>query len=160
MVYSTGRFVLSLALHYFVLVFFSPFSISITLLGEERANCSSFRTFVWFRQVWFCLFPLPIRVWDGLRLVIGNSLDFSLTFSAGINELKVCILLNIESTNFLFVWHKLIRNTIFNLDKLVTGRDIEVYTPITENTKFLHYITQHIIFEWKKLYSSMPYWCQ
>ena len=45
-VYSTRRFVLSLALCYFVLVFFSPFSIAITSLGEERANLSAFRTFV------------------------------------------------------------------------------------------------------------------
>ena len=36
MVYSTRRFALSLALCYFVLVFFSPFSIAITSLGEER----------------------------------------------------------------------------------------------------------------------------
>ena len=34
-VYSMRRFVLSLALCYFVLVFFSPFSIAITLLWEE-----------------------------------------------------------------------------------------------------------------------------
>ena len=40
MVYSTGRLVFSLALCYFVLVFFSPFSIAITSLGEERANLS------------------------------------------------------------------------------------------------------------------------
>ena len=33
---------------HFVLVFFSPFSIAITLLGEERANLSAFRTFVRF----------------------------------------------------------------------------------------------------------------
>ena len=45
-VYSTGRFVLSLALCYFVLVLFSPFSIAITSLGEKRANLSAFRTFV------------------------------------------------------------------------------------------------------------------
>ena len=32
----------------FVLVFFSPFSIAITSLGEERANLSAFRTFVRF----------------------------------------------------------------------------------------------------------------
>ena len=37
MVYSTRRFVLSFALCYFVLVFFSPFSIAITSLVEERA---------------------------------------------------------------------------------------------------------------------------
>ena len=35
MVYSTRRFVLCLTLCYFVLVFFSPFSIAITSLGEE-----------------------------------------------------------------------------------------------------------------------------
>ena len=29
-------------------LFFSPFSIAITLLGEERANLSAFRTFVRF----------------------------------------------------------------------------------------------------------------
>ena len=29
----------------FVLVFFSPFSIAISSLGEERANLSTFRTF-------------------------------------------------------------------------------------------------------------------
>ena len=64
------RFVLSLALCYFVLVFFSPFSIEITSLGEERANLSAFRTFVRFVLVWFCLFSLPLGVWEGLRLVI------------------------------------------------------------------------------------------
>ena len=36
----------------FVLVFFSPFSIAITSLGEERANPSAFRTFVRFVLVW------------------------------------------------------------------------------------------------------------
>ena len=42
------RFVLCLTLCYFVLVFFSPFSIAMTSLGEERANLSAFRTFVRF----------------------------------------------------------------------------------------------------------------
>ena len=70
MVYSTRRFVLSLALCDFVLVFFSPLSIAITSLGEERANLSGFRTFVRFALVWFCLFPLPLCVWEGLWLVI------------------------------------------------------------------------------------------
>ena len=60
----------SLALCYFVLVFFSLFCISITSLGEERANLSAFRTFIRFALVWFCLFPLPLGVWEGLRLVI------------------------------------------------------------------------------------------
>ena len=70
MVYSTKRFVLCLTLCYFVLVFFSPFSIAITSLGEERANLSAFRTFVRFALVWFCLFPLPLGVWEGLRFMI------------------------------------------------------------------------------------------
>ena len=43
-----------------VVVFFSPFGIAITSLGEERANLSAFRTFVRFALVWFCLLPLPI----------------------------------------------------------------------------------------------------
>ena len=52
------------------LYFFSPFSITITLLGEERANFSAFHTFVQFALVWFCLFSLPLGFWEGLRFVI------------------------------------------------------------------------------------------
>ena len=48
MIYSTRRFVVCLSECHFVLVFFSPFSIAITSLGEERANPSAFRTFVRF----------------------------------------------------------------------------------------------------------------
>ena len=55
---------------HFVLVFFSPFSIAITSIGEERANLSAFRTFVRFVLVWICRFPLPLGVWEGLRFVI------------------------------------------------------------------------------------------
>ena len=47
---------------YFVTVFFSPFSIAITLLEEDSANLSAFRTFVRFALVWFCLLPLPLGV--------------------------------------------------------------------------------------------------
>ena len=70
MVYSTRRFVVCLSVCHFVLVFFSPFSIAITSLGEERANLSAFRTFVWFVLVWICRFPLPLGVWEGLRFVL------------------------------------------------------------------------------------------
>ena len=42
----TRRFVVCLSMCHFVLVFFSPFSIAITSLGEERANLGAFRTFV------------------------------------------------------------------------------------------------------------------
>ena len=64
------RFALCLTLCYFVLVFFSPISIAITSLGEERANLCAFRTFVRLALVWFCLFHLPLGVWEGLRFVI------------------------------------------------------------------------------------------
>ena len=50
--------------------FFSPFSITITSLGKERADYSAFRTFVRFALVWFCFFPLPLGVLKGLRFVI------------------------------------------------------------------------------------------
>ena len=40
-----------------VILVFSPFSIA-------------FRTFVRFALVWFCLFPLPLGVWEGLWFVI------------------------------------------------------------------------------------------
>ena len=63
-------FILRGDLFYFVLVFFSPFSIAITSLGEDRANLSAFCTFVRLALVWFCLFPLPLSVLEGLRLVI------------------------------------------------------------------------------------------
>ena len=69
-IYSTRRFVVCLTMCHFVLVFFSPFSIAITSLGEERANLSAFRTFVRFVLVWFCRFLLPLGVWEGLRFVI------------------------------------------------------------------------------------------
>ena len=48
MVYCTRRFVVCLSVCHFVLVYFSPFSIAITSLGEERANLSAFRMFVRF----------------------------------------------------------------------------------------------------------------
>ena len=70
MVYFARRFVLCFTLCYFVLVFFSPFGIAITSLGEKRANLSTFRTFVRFVLVCICQFPLPLGVWEGLRFVI------------------------------------------------------------------------------------------
>ena len=54
----------------FLFFFFSPFSVAITSLGEERANLSAFRTFVRFVLVWICRFSLPLGVWKGLRFVI------------------------------------------------------------------------------------------
>ena len=42
---------LCLSMCHFVLGFFSPFSIAITSLGEERDNLSAFRTFIRFMLV-------------------------------------------------------------------------------------------------------------
>ena len=56
--------------YHFVLGVFSPFSIAITSLGEQRANLNAFRTFVRFVLVWICRFPLLLGVWEGLRFVI------------------------------------------------------------------------------------------
>ena len=68
MVYSRRRFVLCFTLCHFV--FFNPFSIAITSLGEERANLSAFRSFVRFVLVCICRFPPALGVWEGLRFVI------------------------------------------------------------------------------------------
>ena len=65
-----SRFVLRLALCYFVLVGFSLFSIAITSHGGERANSSAFHTFIRFALLWFCLLSFPLGVWEGLRLMI------------------------------------------------------------------------------------------
>ena len=61
------------------LVSFCSYSIAITSLGEDRANLSTFRTFVRFVLVSICQFPLPLGVWEGLRFVIVASLELSLT---------------------------------------------------------------------------------
>ena len=78
LIYSTRRFVLVLPSVIFsciVLVFFSPSSIAITVPGKERAEFGAFCAFIRFALVLFCLFPLPIRVWDRLRLLIVALLE-------------------------------------------------------------------------------------
>ena len=70
MVYSTRRFVVYLSVCHFVLVFFSPFGIAVTSLGEEGTGLGAFRAFVRFVLVWICRFSLPLGVWEGLRFVI------------------------------------------------------------------------------------------
>ena len=49
---------------------FSPFTIAITSLGEERANLSAFLYVCSICAYWFCLFPLLLGVLEGLRLVL------------------------------------------------------------------------------------------
>ena len=56
-------------------MFFSPFGIAITSLGEEKANLSAFRTFVRFVLFGFCRFSLPLGVWKGVRFVIKAHLQ-------------------------------------------------------------------------------------
>ena len=70
-------------------MFYSPFSIAISSLGEERANLSAFRTFVRFALIWFCLFPLPLGVWEWLRLVIVAHPGLFLTFFALLSAAKI-----------------------------------------------------------------------
>ena len=55
MVYSARRFVYVLpdVILFLCFVVFSPLSIGITSLGEERANLNAFRMFVRFALVWF-----------------------------------------------------------------------------------------------------------
>ena len=102
MIYSTRRFVLYLTLCYFVLVFFSPFSIAITLLGEERANLCAFRTFVRFALAWFCLFPLPLGVWGRLQFVIVALRGlFSFLFFEKAKTLKIYIIIITVDSRYL-----------------------------------------------------------
>ena len=61
-------------------MFFSPFSIAITSLEGGRAYLSAFCTFVRFALVWFCLFSLPLGVWEGLWFVFVALLPFFFFF--------------------------------------------------------------------------------
>ena len=80
-VYSTRQFVLSLALCYFVLVFFSPFSSAITSLGEEWANLSAFLCICSICTCFgFVCFLFLLVSEKGCGLWLWHSLDFSLTF--------------------------------------------------------------------------------
>ena len=82
MVLSTKRFVLSIDLCYFVLVFFSPFSIVITSLGEERVILVLFVHLFDLRLFGFVCFLFLLESRKGCGLWLWHSLDFSLTFLA------------------------------------------------------------------------------
>ena len=86
-VYSTSRFVVCLSVCHVVLVFFSPFSIAITSLGEERANLSAFRTFVRFVLVW----SVSSSSWGLGRAAVcdcGTPLTFLLPFFSKIPDIR------------------------------------------------------------------------
>ena len=78
--YSTRRLVFSLPLRYFVRVFFSPFSIAITSLGEESANLSVFVRLFDLRLFGFVCFLFLFVFGKSCGLWLWHSLDFSLTF--------------------------------------------------------------------------------
>ena len=75
------RFVLSLALCYFVLVFFSPISIAITSLGEERANLRAFRTFFFFFDLRLFGFVCFLFLLVSAAFDCGTPWNFLLPFS-------------------------------------------------------------------------------
>ena len=68
-----------LTLCYFVLVFFSPLSIAITSLGEERANLNAFDAFV--RFVLVC--KLPFLKSSHSFMVLGLVAPFSELYQMG-----------------------------------------------------------------------------
>ena len=78
-----------LSVCHFVLVLFSPFSIAITSLGDERANLSAFRTFVRFVLVW-----ILAAVCD-----CGTPWTFLLTF------FYIIVLLSRNPTQFIKAYH-------------------------------------------------------
>ena len=78
---------------------FSPFSIAIISLGEERAYISAFRTFVRFVLVWFYRFPL-LGVWEGLRfVVVAFPGPFFFTFFFSISFTRLQLLMKIRIQN-------------------------------------------------------------
>ena len=107
-IYSMRRFVLCLTLCYFVRVFFSPFSIAITSLGEERANLGAFRAFVRFVLVWLCRFSLPLGVWEGLRFVIVVPVLFSYFFRTSSMQNVLQEVIIIASQMFSYLIHYLV----------------------------------------------------
>ena len=67
----------------------------LVLLGEERAKTSAFRTFVRFALAWFCLLPLPLGVWGGLRCVI-SALPGLFSYLSFLSLARITIIYNFE----------------------------------------------------------------
>ena len=84
-------FLIILALCILFLYFSILLALQLPRLGK-RANFSAFCTFVQFALVWICRFPLPLRVWDGLRLeIVAFPELFSYLFFQYMHK-KLCIL--------------------------------------------------------------------
>ena len=45
-------------------------ALRLPRLGKTELSLDAFCRFVQFALVWFCLFPLPLGVWEGLRFVL------------------------------------------------------------------------------------------
>ena len=68
-----GDFSAGIALLFCSCVFSVLLALRLPRLGkreEERVSLCAVCTFVRFAHVWFCMFPLPLNVWEGLRFVI------------------------------------------------------------------------------------------
>ena len=116
MVYSTRRFILCLTFCYFVIVFFSPFSITITSLGGGRASLCAFRTFIRFATVGFVFSLFLLVSGKGCGLWLWHSLDFSLN------------LVLVYQFNTLIITPKIIRKPLCQCEEIVC-------------MSFLHHIT-------------------
>ena len=92
-------------------ILFLCFSVLLTsrlpCFWEERANLSAFRKFVRFVLVWFCQFPLPLGVWEGLRFVI---VALSGLFSYLFNVTNQCV--NIQILLFLDISFDLLSQSL------------------------------------------------
>ena len=92
MIYSTRRFVVCLSVCHFVLVFFSPFSIAITSLGEERANLRLRAAVCDCGTPWTFLLPFLIRMFASMKSRSSSILGYlgSKTRSPGQIKGKTC----------------------------------------------------------------------
>ena len=92
MVYSTRRFVLYLALFILFVCFSVILVLRLSRLGKREL--STFRAFNPFALVWFCLFTLSLRVWEGLWLVTVALPGLSLTLFLHVYTLFFLFLLD------------------------------------------------------------------
>ena len=79
-------------------ILFLCFSVLLALRLPRLAiaNLSAFRTFVRFVLVWFCLSPLPLGVWVGLRFVIVALPGlFSYLYFCRISSLDIAVRLHV-----------------------------------------------------------------
>ena len=81
---------------------FSPISIAITSLGEERANLCAFSTLNLFdlRLFGFVLFPLPFGVWMGWACDCGTPWTFLSFYGSTLRKVKARFFLDIISEKY------------------------------------------------------------